>query len=93
MHLTPEDEEFNRIEMESRIKQEYVRDMINKEATMRKPIGLTAPYRADDDDDIQDYKKPWVGLNWDDLPEIYVGDKAFMQGAKWAEAKLKEKNA
>ena len=91
--MTPEDEEFNRIEMESRIKQEYVRDMINKEATMRKPIGLTAPYRADDDDDIQDYKKPWVGLNWDDLPEIYVGDKAFMQGAKWAEAKLKEKNA
>ena len=60
---------------------------------MRKPVGLTAPYRADDDDDIQDYKKPWVGLNWDDLPEIYVGDKAFMQGAKWAEAKLKEKNS
>jgi hypothetical protein len=25
--MTPEDEEFNRIEMESRIKQEYVRDM------------------------------------------------------------------
>jgi len=24
---TPEDEEFNRIEMESRIKQEYIRDM------------------------------------------------------------------
>ena len=91
--MTPEDEEFNRIEMESRIKQEYVRDMINKEATMRKPVGLTAPYRADDDDDIQDYKKPWVGLNWDDLPETHVGDKAFMQGAKWAEAKLKEKNA
>ena len=56
---------------------------------MRKPIGLTAPYRQEDDDDIQDYKKPWIGLNWDDLPEIYVGDKAFMQGAKWAEAKLK----
>ena len=36
---------------------------------------------------------PWVGLNWDDLPEIYVGDKAFLHGAKWAEAKLKEKNA
>jgi len=36
--------------------------------------------------------KPWLGLNWDDLPEIYVGDKAFMHGAKWAEAKLKEKN-
>jgi len=30
--MTPEDEEFNRIEMESRIKQEYVRDM-NKKST------------------------------------------------------------
>lgn len=25
--MTPEDEEFNRIEMESRIKQEYIRNM------------------------------------------------------------------
>lgn len=36
--------------------------------------------------------RTWVGLNWDDLPEIYVGDIAFLHGAKWAEAKLKEKN-
>ena len=35
---------------------------------------------------------PWVGLTWDDLPETAVGDVGFMQGAKWAEAKLKEKN-
>lgn len=28
--MTPEDEEFNRIEMESRIKQNYVRDMKKK---------------------------------------------------------------
>jgi len=34
----------------------------------------------------------WVGLNWDDVPEIYVGDTAFLHGAQWAEAKLKEKN-
>jgi hypothetical protein len=27
--MTPEDEEFNRIEMESRIKQEYVRSMMS----------------------------------------------------------------
>ena len=38
-------------------------------------------------------QRQWVGLNWDDLPEIYVGDIAFLHGAKWAEAKLKEKNA
>ena len=36
-------------------------------------------------------KREWVGLNWNDLPEIYVGDTAFLHGAKWAEAKLKEK--
>ena len=37
--------------------------------------------------------KPWVGLNWDDIPDVFVGDIAFMQGAKWAQAKLKEKNS
>lgn len=42
---------------------------------------------------IVNYRKSvWVGLNWDDLPEDHVGDKAFLQGAKWAEAKLREKN-
>ena len=42
---------------------------------------------------IVNYRKSvWIGLNWDDLPEDYVGDKAFLQGAKWAEAKLREKN-
>ena len=43
-------------------------------------------------EEAQQPQRTWVGLNWDDLPEIYVGDKAFMHGAKWAEAKLKEKN-
>jgi hypothetical protein len=37
-------------------------------------------------------KREWVGLNWDDIPDVFVGDIAFMQGARWAEAKLKEKN-
>jgi hypothetical protein len=37
-------------------------------------------------------KREWVGLNWDDIPDVFVGDIAFMQGAKWALAKLKEKN-
>ena len=37
-------------------------------------------------------RKEWVGLNWDDIPDVFVGDIAFMQGAKWALAKLKEKN-
>ena len=37
-------------------------------------------------------QRTWVGLNLDDLPEIYVDDTAFLHGAQWAEAKLKEKN-
>jgi hypothetical protein len=37
-------------------------------------------------------KREWVGLNWDDIPDVFVGDIDFMQGAKWALAKLKEKN-
>ena len=69
---------------------------------MRKPIGLTAPYRQeDDDDDIQDYKKPWVGLTNEELCEI-IGvstsdsDWNVVKVQDWlrkVEAKLKEKNA
>ena len=58
---------------------------------MRKPIGLTAPYR-EDDDDIQDYKKPWVGLSNGEMIEL-----SEMKLGRWdlileVEAKLKEKN-
>ena len=60
---------------------------------IRKPVGLTAPYRVDDDDDIQDYKKPWVGLA--DMERQTVINKH--EGVAWEtaiaiEAKLKEKN-
>ena len=37
-------------------------------------------------------KREWVGLHLDDMPESYAGDKSFLNIAKWAEAKLKEKN-
>ena len=37
-------------------------------------------------------RKEWVGLTLDDMPETYAGDKSFLNIAKWAEAKLKEKN-
>jgi hypothetical protein len=36
--------------------------------------------------------KPWVGLTWEDMPEEYAGDSSFLSGARWAEAKLKERN-
>jgi len=40
----------------------------------------------------QPQPRTWVGLNLDDVPEIYADDTAFLHGAQWAEAKLKEKN-
>jgi hypothetical protein len=37
-------------------------------------------------------RKEWVGLNWGDLPEEWVGDTKFLTGARWAEQILEEKN-
>jgi hypothetical protein len=56
--------------------------------------------RHEDDDDIQDYKKPWAGLTQEELCEI-VGvstsdsDWNVIKVQEWlrkVEAKLKEKN-
>lgn len=66
-------------------------DTLNLEGHMiRKPVGLTAPYRADDDDDIQDYKKPWVGLTDEEIKELDLSN--YVQVVRIVEAKLKEKN-
>jgi hypothetical protein len=54
--------------------------------------------RHEDDDDIQDYKKPWVGLTGKEL-ELLCDEWRIIYGAyveefaKDIEAKLKEKNA
>jgi len=42
--------------------------------------------------EIKSPRKEWVGLHLDDMPEEYAGDRSFLDGAKWAEARLKEKN-
>lgn len=36
--------------------------------------------------------RQWVGLTLEELPEHAFGDREFVFGARWAEAKLKEKN-
>lgn len=46
----------------------------------------------DEDDDIQEYTRPWKGVSEREIPDIYIGDVAFLHGVKWAEAKLKERN-
>jgi len=36
--------------------------------------------------------RPWRGVSEREIPDIYIGDVAFLHGVKWAEAKLKERN-
>jgi hypothetical protein len=72
---------------------------------MTRPIGISVPHRkVEDDDDIQEYKKPWVGLTDDEidlLEELYappvhpdfVNDADHcLELIRHTEAKLKEKN-
>ena len=61
---------------------------------IRKPVGLTAPYRRDEDDDIQDYKKPWVGLTDKEVEELAVYPmNPTVDLVRAIEKKLKEKNS
>jgi len=44
------------------------------------------------DDDIQEYKKPWVGLTEDEITKIANKTSTFKQCVQAIEAKLKERN-
>jgi hypothetical protein len=55
----------------------------------KRQVGEAKKY---DDDDIQEYARPWKGVSEREIPDIYIGDVAFLHGVKWAEAKLKERN-
>ena len=48
----------------------------------------------EDDDDIQEYKKPWVGLTDDERKEVWFSCEQQIPTtfARAIEAKLKEKN-
>ena len=80
---TDEDDEFERIANEAKMKGQ--------------------PYHfkpaKDDDDDIQDYVRPWFGLTDEEIldkcesvPDYDIGNHDLIQFAKVIEAKLKEKN-
>ena len=67
---------------------------MNSEEDEFRRIEAEALRRAarDEDNDTQVYAKPWQGLSWEDMPEEYAGDSNFLAGARWAEAKLRERN-
>jgi hypothetical protein len=77
--MTEEDEAFNNIERQARQRKEAVK------AAMR---------RVEEDDDIQIYQRPWVGLTDEErnaLLHLTITHSAI-DFAKACEAKLKEKN-
>ena len=84
--MTEEDEAFNEIERQARQRKESVK------AAMRS---------VEEDDDIQIYQRPWVGLTRDEQSFVYQRlhnatsriDSFWVDFANAIEAKLKEKNA
>jgi hypothetical protein len=56
----------------------------------------TGEHMIEEDDDIQDYKKPWVGLTFEEKQHaLYLSDwkTTYMEAViEYIEAKLKEKN-
>jgi hypothetical protein len=78
--MTEEDEAFNEIEQRAKQRKEAVR----------------VAMRGVEDDDIQDYKKPWINLTPEEILDVFDAENVY--GSKWLEfsraleKKLKEKN-
>jgi hypothetical protein len=76
------------------------KEMLNVANMPDTPTARKILARMLDDDDIQDYVRPWVGLTEEERKEIWnVGEKkdqalraALIQTIRDVEAKLKEKN-
>jgi len=90
--MTPEDEEFNRIEMESRIKQEYIRSM-NREENNRmigahqdhvrrlmEELAIARMCIRELGDRLAKLEKPWAGLTEKEV-EDYWDWEDFQCGA------------
>jgi hypothetical protein len=102
--MTPEDEEFNRIEMESRIKQDYVRDMKKKinddfdrayTATiteLMEELALARTLILELGDRLAKLEKTWVGLIEEEIKYLLSISDNEEDFAYAIEKKLKEKN-
>ena len=103
MFKEPEDEAFDELEKAQQRKGLLVDKGCAERGCMGyddrdgdKPIKM----RVFEDDDIQDYKKPWVGLTRDEQSFVYSSlhsatsrkDSFWVDFANAIEAKLKEKN-
>jgi len=70
--------------------------MTEKEEMKQRIILTSAGYIAEEDDDIQVYQRPWVGLTDREKSNLWLESRAaiprFYTYAGLVEAKLKEKN-
>ena len=57
---------------------------------MTKSIEIEYVLKAEEDDDIQDYKKPWVGLTDEDIKALDLENYKYV--VRIVEKKLKELN-
>ena len=95
-HMTEEDEEFQRLEREAKMRR-IVDEHIAK---VTSDIDLAVNKAlAEEDDDIQVYKKPWVGLTDEEIADCAEKmeasdptDSFWREFFRGIEAKLKEKN-
>ena len=97
---TDEDDEFERIAHEAKLKGQpyYFQD----HTTDPDKLVYRKPSRNFDDDDIQEYVRPWVGLTKEERDGKRVLENGLLfnsaeaqvweMAVEWAEAKLKEKN-
>jgi len=99
---TDEDDEFERIAHEAKMKgQPYY---FQPHPTDPEKVILRKPSRKYDDDDIQDYVRPWVGLTDQEIEDAIddgfafglsdgnISNQTVIRYVRVIEAKLKEKN-
>ena len=100
---TPEDEAFDDLTKRQggggfQAKRAMVMDKVHAEFYEKYVRRRTAPpRRIEEDDDIQDYKRPWVGLTDDEIGYAYIAwddtdGASFADFARAIEKLLKEKN-
>jgi formaldehyde-activating enzyme involved in methanogenesis len=65
----------------------------SKKAAALDEEGFYTVHPKDEDDDIQVYQRPWVGLTDEEVDTIYQRNGTHKGFAKAIEAKLKEKNS
>jgi hypothetical protein len=86
---TDEDDEFDRIAHEAKLKgQPYY---FQEHPTDPDKLVYRKPSRNFDDDDIQDYVRPWVGLTDAEVDQAFT-ELTLRKIYQAIEAKLKEKN-